>query len=165
MKGDAKVIQHLNAILRNELTAINQYFLHARLLENWGATKMARHEYKESIEEMQHADKLIQRIILIEGHPNLQDLGKLNIGENVREVIECDMMIEKAAIPELKAAIKDCETAFDYVSRDLLISILHDEEHHLDHLETQLQLVNDIGIQNYIQLNADAQGSLAEGEK
>ncbi len=163
MKGDATVIKYLNQILRNELTAINQYFLHARLLENWGVTRMAKHEYKESIEEMEHADKLIQRIILIEGHPNLQDLGKLNIGENVREVIECDMKIEQQAIPELKEAIKYCETVLDYVSRDLLISILRDEEHHLDHLETQLALIEQQGIQNYIQLNSDAQHSLAEG--
>lgn len=162
MRGDPKIIAHLNQILRNELTAINQYFLHARLLENWGVTKMAKHEYKESIEEMTHADKLIQRIIMLEGHPNLQDLGRLQIGEDVREVIVADMEIEKLAIPELKEAIRDCDQVMDYVTRDMLISILADEEHHLDHLETQLHQIEQIGIQNYIQINSDSQGGTPE---
>ncbi len=154
MKGDKKVIQHLNKILKNELTAINQYFLHSRLLEDWGVTKMAQHAYKESIEEMQHADSLIKRILLLEGFPNLQDLGKLHIGENVKEVIECDLKLELMAIADLKAAIKDCEGAGDYVSRDLFATILKAEEGHIDMLETQLQMIADQGLPNFIQLNS-----------
>jgi len=155
MKGDKKVIQHLNKILKNELTAINQYFLHSRLLDDWGVTKMAKHAYKESIEEMQHADKLIQRIITIDGFPNLQDLGKLNIGQNVLEVIKSDLQMEIDAIRDLKAAVVDAEAAQDYVSRDLFVSIMADEEGHVDLLETQLQQIEDMGLQNFIQLQSD----------
>lgn len=157
MKGDKTVLKHLNIILKNELTAINQYFLHARLLENWGIARMAKHEYKESIEEMEHADTLIKRIIMLDGLPNLQELGKLHIGENVREVIEADLQLEARAIPELKAAIADCETAQDYVSRDILLDILASEEEHLDHLETQLQMIENQGLENYIHLQSKPQ--------
>lgn len=157
MKGDNKVIQHLNTILKNELTAINQYFLHARLAENWGAAHMAKYEYKESIEEMEHADKLIKRIIMLDGFPNLQELGKLRIGENVREAIECDLKLEQEAIPPLKAAIADCEAAQDFVSRDILVAILASEEEHVDHLETQLRMIEDQGLENYIQLQSRPQ--------
>ncbi|HIF25916.1 MAG TPA: bacterioferritin [Micavibrio sp.] len=154
MKGDKTVIKHLNQALKNELTAINQYFLHSRILEDWGVTKLAKHEYDESIEEMQHADRLIKRILLLEGLPNLQDLGKLMIGETVKEILECDLKLEMIAIPELKQAIKDCEAASDYVTRDLFIEILADEEGHVDHLETQLQMIENQGIENYIQLQS-----------
>lgn len=154
MKGDKKVIQHLNKLLKNELTAINQYFLHARMLENWGAERMARHEYKESIEEMEHADMLIKRIIMLDGLPNLQELGKLFIGQNIREVLECDLKLEHLAIPDLKAAIPDCEAAHDYVTRDLLVKILESEEKHFDHLETQLAMIETQGLENYIQLQS-----------
>lgn len=154
MKGDKTVIKHLNQALKNELTAINQYFLHSRILEDWGVTKLAKHEYDESIEEMQHADRLIKRILMLEGLPNLQDLGKLMIGETVKEILECDLKLEMLAIPELKQAIKDCETASDYVTRDLFIEILADEEGHADHLETQLQMIENLGIENYIQLQS-----------
>ncbi len=154
MKGDKTVIKHLNAVLKNELTAINQYFLHSRMLDNWGAERMARHEYKESIEEMQHADMIIKRIIMLDGLPNLQELGKLFIGQNVREVLECDLKLEKAAIPDLRAAIPDCETAHDYVTRDMLIKILESEEQHQDHLETQLAMIETQGLENYIQLQS-----------
>lgn len=140
MQGDKQVIKHLNIILKNELTAINQYFLHSRLLENWGAEKMAKHEYKESIEEMEHADTLIKRIIMLDGLPNLQELGKLYIGENIKEVLEADRKLEAEAIPPLREAIAHCESVQDYVSRDILVSILASEEEHLDNLETQLQL-------------------------
>ena len=155
MKGDKKIIAHLNQILKNELTAINQYFLHSRMLDDWGVHKMAKHEYKESIEEMQHADKLIQRILMLEGLPNLQDLGKLMIGENVPEVISCDLKMEQKAVADLRVAIKDCESVQDYVTRDLFIGILRDEENHIDHLETQQKMIEDQGLQNFIQLQAD----------
>lgn len=154
MKGDQKVIETLNLSLKGELTAINQYFLHARMLEDWGVTKMAAHEYKESIEEMQHADRLIKRILLIGGLPNLQDLEKLFIGENVREVIECDMKLEDRGIANYRAGIKVCEAAGDYTSADLLKSILAEEEGHQDHLETQLKLIDSMGLQNYIQMQS-----------
>lgn len=156
MKGDSKVIKHLNTILKNELTAINQYFLHSRLLDDWGLTKMAKHAYDESIEEMQHADKLIQRIITIEGFPNLQDLGKLHIGEDAEEVIKNDLQMEMSAIHDLKAAIADAEAVQDYVSRDLFVSILSDEEGHVDLLETQLQQIKDMGIQNFLLMQSEA---------
>lgn len=154
MKGDKDVIRHLNIILKNELTAINQYFLHSRILENWGVVKLARYEYKDSLEEMEHADSIIKRILLLEGLPNLQDLGKLHIGESVREVIECDLTLEMAAIPDLKAAITACETAHDYATRDLLCGILRSEEEHADHLETQLSMIGMQGLENYIQLQS-----------
>ncbi len=152
MKGDKDVIKHLNLILKNELTAINQYFLHARMLENWGITKMARHEYRESIEEMEHADAMIKRILMLDGLPNMQTLDRLFIGENVREVIEGDLKLEEKAIPEAKEAIKYCESVGDFVSRDLVSKILADEENHLDHLETQLHLIEQMGLQNYIEM-------------
>lgn len=151
MKGDPKVIEHLNTILYNELTAINQYFLHSRMLKDWGLTKLADHEYQESIEEMQHADKLIERILFLEGLPNLQDLGKLLIGEDVREVLECDLKLEEKGIPDLREAIAYADSVRDYVSRDLFQTILAEEEEHVDHLETQLGLIERLGLENYQQ--------------
>eukprot|EP01026_Neomeris_dumetosa_P081748 TRINITY_DN92395_c0_g1_i1.p2 TRINITY_DN92395_c0_g1~~TRINITY_DN92395_c0_g1_i1.p2 ORF type:complete len:160 (-),score=20.92 TRINITY_DN92395_c0_g1_i1:203-682(-) len=155
MKGDKKVITFLNKALTNELTAVNQYFLHSRMLKDWGVTKLAKHEYEESIDEMKHADTLIQRILFLEGLPNLQDLGKLKIGENVKEILECDLALEKEAIPELRDAIQHCEKVRDYVSREIFVDILEDEEEHVDHLETELGLIEKIGIQNYIQLQSE----------
>ena len=151
MRGDAKVIEHLNRALTNELTAINQYFLHSRMYGNWGYQALEAYEYKESIDEMKHADRLIKRILFLEGLPNLQDLGKLLIGENVREVLECDLKLELQAHPELRKAIADCEAAADYVSRELFEDILESEEEHIDWLETQLSLIDRIGIENYCQ--------------
>ena len=151
MKGEQKVIDHLNAVLKNELTAINQYFLHARMLKDWGVTVLAEHEYSESIDEMKHADKLIERILFLEGLPNLQDLGRLMVGESVEEILRCDLRLEEQAIPELRTAIADCETLGDYVSRDLFREILAEEEEHLDYLETQLGLIERMGLENYIQ--------------
>lgn len=154
MKGDPKVIEFLNAALKNELTAINQYFLHSRMLKDWGVSELAKKEHDESIEEMHHADWLIERILFLDGLPNLQDLGKLFIGENVAEILECDLKTEQVAVPLLRDGIAYCESVRDYGSRDLLNKILHNEEEHIDFLETQMELIRQIGIQNYIQLQS-----------
>ncbi|MCR9079022.1 MAG: bacterioferritin [Hyphomonadaceae bacterium] len=156
MKGDAKVIEFLNQALKNELTAINQYFLHSRMLKDWGVSKLGEYEYKESIEEMNHADWLIERILFLGGLPNLQDLGKLRIGENVKEILECDLKLEQDAIPLLRDAMEHCESIRDYVSRDLFGKILHNEEEHVDYIETQFDLIERMGIENYIALQSEA---------
>jgi bacterioferritin len=155
MKGDPGVIQHLNKALYNELTAINQYFLHAKMLKNWGLKELAEHEYKESIDEMKHADKLSERILFLDGLPNFQALGKLRIGENPRELLACDLALELEAVPDLKAAIAHCESVGDYVSRELFADILESEEEHIDWIETQLALIERLGEQNYLQTKID----------
>jgi bacterioferritin len=151
MRGDPKVIEHLNKTLSNELTAINQYFLHARMLENWGFEKLGGHTYAEAVDEMKHADRLVKRILFLEGLPNMQHLDKLMIGEDVKEILQCDLKLETKAIPELRDAIAYCEGARDYVSRDLLREVLDDEEEHYDWLETQLELLDKMGVQNFLQ--------------
>jgi len=151
MKGDSKVIEHLNKALYNELIAINQYFLHAKMLKNWGFKELAEHEHHESIDEMKHADKLIDRILFLEGLPNLQSLGKLFIGETPKEIFECDLKLEMLAIPDLKAAVAYSETVGDFVSRDLFAEILGSEEEHVDWLETQLGLIALLGEAGYLQ--------------
>ena len=151
MKGDAQVITHLQAQLKNELTAINQYFLHYRMYKHWGLDKLAKKEYEESIGEMKHADKLMDRIFMLDGLPNLQDMSKLLVGENVPEALACDLKSEMGAQVTIKAGIAHCETVHDFVSRDLLKSILHDTEEHIDFLETQIELIDKVGLQNYLQ--------------
>ena len=151
MKGDAKVIEHLNKVLGNELVAINQYFLHSKMYKNWGLDELAEHEYHESIDEMKHADKLTDRILLLEGLPNYQHLGKLRVGEDVKEMLECDLKLEMDAVPDLKEAISHCEKVKDFVSRELFVDILESEEEHIDWLETQLELIEKVGMKNYLQ--------------
>ena len=153
MQGDATVIMHLNAVLKNEMTALNQYFLHARMLEHWGVVKLGAHEYDESIDEMKHADMLIKRILFFDGVPRLE-LDKLLIGKTVSEVLECDLQLEQLAMPQLREAIPYCERVRDFVSRDLFSKILESEEEHVDFIETQLDLIIKIGVENYIQLQS-----------
>ena len=151
MKGDPKVIEHLNCALRNELTAISQYFLHSRMFKDWGLKALADYEFNESVDEMKHADALIERILFLEGLPNMQDVGKLRIGEHTREMLECDLALEMQAIPDLREAIAYCESCKDYFSRDLFDRILGAEEDHVDWLETQITLIDRVGIENYQQ--------------
>ena len=154
MRGDATVLQHLNAVLKNELTAINQYFLHARMLRHWGVTKLGAYEYSESMDEMKHADKLIERILFLDGLPNLQELGKLLDRRECAEMLECDLQLEQQALPALREGIAHAESVRDFVTRDLFSEILEAEEDHVDFIETQLDLIQKIGIENYIQLQS-----------
>lgn len=156
MKGDETVIKFLNQCLKNELTAINQYFLHSRMLNDWGVTKLGKKEHEESIEEMHHADWLVERILFLGGLPNLQDLGKLRIGESVKEILECDMKLEEDAIPVLRDAVEHAEKVRDYVSRDLFMKILDNEEEHVDFIETQIDLIERIGIERYTMLQSES---------
>lgn len=154
MKGDPKVIEFLNLALKNELTAINQYFLHYRMLDNWGVKRLAKFEYGESIDEMKHADKLAERILFLDGLPNFQMLGRLHIGESVEEILKADLGLEEEAIPPLRQAIVHCEKVHDFVSRDLFAHILENEEEHVDTLETQFEMIRQMGLENYIQLQS-----------
>ena len=158
MQGDAKVIEYLNDVLKNELTAINQYFLHYRMLDHWGVARLAKYEYGESIDEMKHADRLAERILFLDGLPNFQLLGRLKIGETVEEVLRADLELENEALPTLKDAIAHCEAVRDYVSRDLFSSILESEEEHIDFLERQFDMIERMGIENYIQLQSKPAG-------
>jgi bacterioferritin len=159
MKGDKKVIDYLNAVLKGELTAINQYFLHARMLDNWGVRKLGKYEYHESIDEMKHADKLIERILFLDGLPNLQTMHRLRIGETVPEILAADLEVEHEALTLLKEAIPYCESVRDFVSRDLFSHILAAEEEHVDFIETQQKMIEDMGLQNYLQLQSEPAGS------
>jgi bacterioferritin len=156
MRGDPTVIQHLNAVLKNELTAINQYFLHARMLRHWGVEKLGAYEYKESLDEMKDADKLIERILFLGGLPNLQDLDKLLIGENVREILECDLRLEQTGLSRIREAIAYCEGVRDFVTRDLFSDMLEQEEGQVDFIETQFELIDRIGLEHYIQLQSSS---------
>jgi bacterioferritin len=156
MRGDQTVIQHLNAVLKNELTAINQYFLHARMLRHWGVEKLGAYEYKESLDEMKDADKLIERILFLGGLPNLQDLDKLLIGENVREILECDLRLEQTGLSRIREAIAYCEGVRDFVTRDLFSDMLEQEEGQVDFIETQFELIDRIGLERYIQLQSSS---------
>jgi len=156
VKGDGQVIQFLNTVLRNELTSINQYFLHAKQLEHWGVTKLGKYEHDQSIEEMKHADRIIERVLFLEGLPNLQDLDHLQIGENVKEVLECDLKLELKALGDVRAAITHTETVKDFVTRDLLQEIMCDEEKSIDFIEIQKDLIDQIGVENYIQLQSSS---------
>jgi bacterioferritin len=156
MQGDQTVIRHLNEALKNELTAINQYFLHSRMLKNWGVTKLGKYEYDQSLDEMKDADELIERILFLDGLPNLQDLGKLLIGENTREILNCDLRLEHIAIAELRKGIAYCESVHDFVTRDLFSDMLEGEEKQVDFIETQLELIEMIGLERYIQLQSGA---------
>lgn len=162
MKGDAQVIAHLQAQLKNELTAINQYFVHYRMLKHWGFERLARKEYEESIGEMKHADALMDRIFMLDGLPNLQDLGKLQVGENVPELLSCDLALERGAQATVKEGMAYCESVQDYVSRQLLQTILEDTEEHIDFLETQLELIEQVGLPNYLQSQMGGHGQAAD---
>ncbi|HEX7821971.1 MAG TPA: bacterioferritin [Sphingobium sp.] len=155
MKGDARVVQYLNEVLKNELTAINQYFLHYRMLKHWGVEKLAKYEYAESIDEMKHADKLADRIFFLDGLPNFQDLGRLRIGETVEEILRADLALEMDALPQLKEAIVYCESVQDFVTRDLFKDILASEEEHVDTIERQFDMIERMGLQNYVQLQSE----------
>jgi bacterioferritin len=156
VKGDSQVLQFLNTVLRNELTSINQYFLHAKQFEHWGVSKLAKYERDESIAEMKHADRVIERILFLEGLPNLQDLDRLSIGETVKEALECDLKLELKALGDFRAAIAHCESVKDYGTREILEQIMHDEEKSVDFLEVQFDLIKQIGIENYIQLQSSS---------